>query len=79
MQRYKNLKGDSGVTHYELRPGSIALRFRNGDTYLYDRRRPGQHHVTRMQTLARNGQGLSTYVSRYVRDNYAAKLTAETA
>ncbi len=60
MQCYKNLKGDSGVTHYELRPGSLALRFRNGDPYLYDRRQPGPHHVTRMQTLARIGPLLQT-------------------
>jgi hypothetical protein len=77
MQPYKDLSGDSGVTHYELRPGAIALRFRNGDVYLYNRDHPGARHVSRMQTLARRGQGLSTYVSQHVRDNYAAKLGAE--
>ena len=78
MQAYKNLSGDSGVTHYELRPGSLTLRFRNGDTYLYDRRHPGPRHLARMQTLARRGQGLATYVSQHVRHNYAAKLSAAT-
>jgi len=74
VQAYKNLSGDSGVTHYELHPASLTLRFRNGDTYLYDQQHPGPRHVARMQTLARRGQGLATYISRYVRDNYAAKV-----
>jgi hypothetical protein len=79
MQLYKNASGGSGVTHDELYPSSLTLRFRNGDIYLYDQQRPGPNHVARMQTLARRGQGLSTYVSQYVRNNYAAKLTADAA
>ena len=78
MQAYKNLSGDSGVTHYELHPGSITLRFRTGEIYVYNLHYPGQRHVARMQTLARQGRGLSTYVSQYVRHNYAARVT-ETA
>jgi len=79
MQLYKNASGNSGVTHYELHPSSITLRFRNGDIYLYDQQHPGPYHVARMQTLARRGQGLSTYVSQYVRHDYADKLTADAA
>lgn len=73
MEPYKNLSGDSGVTHYAIGLGSISVRFRDGTTYLYDAARPGVEHVERMQALARAGRGLSTYISKHVRDAYARK------
>lgn len=74
MQRYKNLDGDSGVVAYELGAQSIKVRFRDGHTYLYDQRATGRAAVADMQALAVAGRGLSTYISRFVRDRYAAKL-----
>jgi hypothetical protein len=74
MVRYRNLDGDSGVTDYEAGPDFIVVRFRNGQDYLYDHRRPGRHAVEMMKRRAEAGRGLSTYISQHVRERYAKKL-----
>ena len=74
MPRYSNLSGDSGVIAYETSPDSITLAFANGDRYLYSHAGPGRDAVERMKALAKAGRGLSTFVSRHVRDNYERKL-----
>ena len=74
MKRYRNLDGNSGVTAYESGDGFIRLRFVNGDTYEYTDEATGTEHVANMQKLAHAGRGLATYVSRFVRDDYARKL-----
>jgi hypothetical protein len=61
------------VLAFELRPHAIVVRFEDG-TYLYDYTHPGKHHVDRMKRAAREGRGLATYISKFVRDNYAAKI-----
>lgn len=74
MKRYANLSGASGVVAYAIAPGSITLRFQDGGTYLYDASAPGAAAVAEMQRLAIGGRGLSSYVSRHVRERYARKL-----
>lgn len=74
MQPYANRSGDSGVVAYLLGTGSIIVEFHGGARYLYDRVRPGREHVARMTVLAREGRGLSSYISRNVRENYRAPL-----
>ena len=74
MQRYANRSGHSGVVAYELGADSITVKFTGGDRYLYDVGSTGADHIARMRKLAREGQGLSTYISRHVRDRYARKL-----
>ncbi len=70
---YANLSGDSGVRAYRIRAASIEVQFVDGRVYVYDAARPGPRHVNAMKTLARTGRGLSTYISRHIRENYAAK------
>lgn len=74
MERYRNLGGKSGVVQYAIGDGSITVVFEKGGPYLYDASAPGSEHVAQMQQLAREGAGLNTYISKYVRKNYAAKL-----
>ncbi|CAM0997344.1 KTSC domain-containing protein [Rhodanobacter sp. Root179] len=74
MKRYRNLDGNSGVTAYECGDGFICIRFVNGDTYEYTDKATGREHIANMQKLAQAGLGLSTYVSRFVHDDYARKL-----
>ncbi len=74
MQRYGNRSGHSGVVAYEIGPGRISVEFVEGSVYLYDARKPGAVAVAEMQRLARAGQGLSTYISRVVKDRYARRL-----
>jgi hypothetical protein len=73
VPRYQNLDGDSGVEAYELGTDFIDVQFRNGVTYRYDHTAPGDLHVRRMKQLAIDGRGLSSYISRHVRDAYARK------
>ena len=74
MQRYKNLGGNSGVVAYELGDNSIKIQFRNGSLYLYDDQSTGSNDIEHMKKLAISGQGLSSFISRNVKERYAAKL-----
>lgn len=74
MKPYRDTDQTSGVVAYESGPGWILVRFRGGNTYRYDARHPGIVHVLEMQRLAAAGSGLATYISRKVRDDYAAQV-----
>jgi hypothetical protein len=73
MKQYKRLNGDSGVTHYEWGTDHITVQFVDGTRYRYSYAIPGRKHVEAMKKLARDGKGLSTYISVYVRDKYESK------
>lgn len=75
VQPYRDIDGDSNVTAYEIGPGSIIVQFAGGATYLYNASAPGSGQVAEMQRLARSGDGLNAYINKYVRKNFAAKLT----
>ena len=74
MIRYKNQHGNSGVSAYEIGEESITVQFVGGDTYLYTYRKPGKTQVEQMKALAERGEGLSTYISRVVKERYEEKL-----
>src|SRR4051812_15444235 len=74
MITYKNLSKISGVESYQLGTDHIIVRFKGNGMYRYDHKRPGKAHVMNMKKLAASGKGLSTYISRYVKENYAEKL-----
>jgi len=64
----------SGVVAYEIRDDAIDIEFANGDVYRYDETSPGPVDLELMKRFARSGRGLTTYISKYVKDRYAAKL-----
>lgn len=71
MKKYLNRSGNSGVTYYEIGKDYIKVLFIDMDkTYLYNYIKPGKVHVEKMKKLAVKGLGLSTYISRYVKENY---------
>jgi hypothetical protein len=74
LKPYRNRSGRSGVSAYACGEGFILVRFIDDGTYAYTDARPGRAHVRNMQRLAEAGIGLSTYISRFVRDRYARKL-----
>ena len=74
MQRYKNRSGESGVVAYDIGQDSITIQFSGGERYLYTERSTGAENIARMQELAREGRGLSTFVSQHIRSRYARKL-----
>jgi len=75
MQQYEDLNGDSGVTAYEIGSGLIIVQFSKGGTYLYNGSKPGAAHVSEMQRLAQAGNGLNAYINKFVRKDYAEKLS----
>lgn len=73
MKRYRDLSGQSGVVAYEISDDAITVKFRDGDVYLYDYATTGRREVEEMKRLAVAGRGLSTFISRVVKERYARK------
>jgi len=74
MTPYQNLEGHSGVTGYELMSDGISVEFNHDTVYIYTYKSAGKKVIEKMKTLAKSGRGLSTYISREVRENYDRKL-----
>ena len=74
MQRYANTSGKSGVRAYEIGERAIAVEFEGDDTYLYTYGSAGRLRVETMKRLAKAGKGLSTYISREVKEKFAEKV-----
>jgi hypothetical protein len=74
MLRYANKQGSSGVIRYETGAEAIAIEFVGGDMYLYTYDSAGKKNVETMKKLARKGEGLSTFISREVKEKYERKL-----
>lgn len=75
MDNYANLDGNSQIEAYELTDEGIIVRFKGNSVYVYDYSQPGREHVEEMKRLAIAGKGLSAYISKHIRKNYAAKLS----
>lgn len=73
MPRYANLSGRSGVTAYEVGQDWICVQFSDGSTYLYTYQSAGAENIETMKQLARQGQGLNSFINRYVKYGYARK------
>lgn len=76
MERYRRLSGESGVLAFALRRDAIEVQFVDGKVYTYTYASAGREQVEQMKRLARAGQGLSTFISQHVRNNYASVSTA---
>ncbi|WP_391488707.1 hypothetical protein [Leclercia tamurae] len=74
METYQNRGGDSGIVAFEIGEESITIQFRDNSLYLYNSIRPGNITVDYMKRLARNGEGLNSYISRTVRKNFFQRL-----
>jgi hypothetical protein len=74
VKHYRNLSGESGVVAYENHARSIVVQFQDGTKYEYTERSAGAETVELMKQLAAHGRGLSTFISRVVRDSYARKF-----
>lgn len=70
MQPYANKSGNSGVVAFTIGSDFIVVAFTGGALYTYDYATAGKKHVEAMKTLARDGRGLSTYISQHVHDRY---------
>jgi hypothetical protein len=74
MEKYKNKSGNSGVTHYEIGNDFIKIKFENNpEIYTYNYQIPGSSAVEKMKALAKDGEGLSTFITQEVKDDYFGK------
>lgn len=73
MKLYGNVHGSSGVAAYETGLDYIRVTFHHGPTYEYDHATTGQFHVERMKMLATSGEGLATFISKFVKATYARR------
>lgn len=74
MQQYLNLSRNSGVSAFTMASNYIDVKFSDGSIYRYTYYSTGSGNVEHMKLLAMAGRGLNSFISRYVRKNYAAKL-----
>lgn len=74
MKTYSNLAGNSGVRAYEIGSNHIDVQFEDGAIYRYTYGSTGQEDVEEMKRLAVAGKGLTGFISRHVRNNYAFRL-----
>jgi hypothetical protein len=74
MEKYKNLSGNSGVLAFETGEDYIKVKFKEGPIYTYDYTSTGRIRVEKMKLLALKGKGLSTYISRKVKNDYSNKI-----
>jgi len=70
MERYLNRRGNSPITHYQIEDERIIVWFKGGKSYSYSYSKAGRNHVEKMKILARNGSGLSAYITQNVRFDY---------
>jgi hypothetical protein len=70
MIPYRNLRGNSPVIGYEIEPTRINVMFQGGRTYSYSYASAGSHNVEQMKRLAREGAGLSAYITRNAHFDY---------
>ena len=70
---YQNKGRRSGVAGFDVTENSITVYFKGGLYYLYNEVKPGLKAVHEMIELAKAGEGLNTYINKYVHDDYASK------
>ena len=77
MHRYGGNKRRSGVQGYEIGPESIDVEFSSGWVYRFSYQRPGASRVERMKQLAESGRGLSTFISKHVKNRFESRRRKE--
>ena len=70
MIQYKNLGGNSNIHAFSIGTNFIDVQFNGGKTYKYSYYSAGREKVEQMKRLAIQGQGLNSYIMRYVKYNY---------
>lgn len=71
MERYLNIDGDSNIESYEIGTSYIAVKFfKTAKVYVYSYASAGKENVEIMKKLARQGNGLNSFIMRNVRTKY---------
>jgi len=78
MAEYRGThKKKSGVRAYEIGPDSIDVEFSSGWVYHFSYSKPGPLRVERMKQLAESGHGLSTFISKHVKNRFESRRRKE--
>lgn len=66
MTPYKNINGSSNVVAYSIGEESITVQFKSGKytVYTYTYESAGADAVETMKSLAQQGHGLNSYISK---------------
>ncbi len=70
MKRYMDINGDSGVCRYEIGTDYIKVQFKAGALYTYSYSKAGKDNVEMMKKLAELGDGLNSFINKYVKQLY---------
>lgn len=71
MEKYLNINGNSNIEAYEIGETYIAVKFyRTSKVYVYSYTSAGEENIETMKELARQGNGLNSFIMRNVRTNY---------
>ena len=73
MQSYCDFSLHSDVIGYEYGEEYIRVQFSNGDIYLYTYMSAGKRYIESMKSLADCGDGLSSFIKKYVMNLYERK------
>ena len=74
MSKYKNLSGDSPIISYEIDLSSITIKFKGNYSYKYTYQSSGRQNIEKMKKLALSGKGLSSFISRNIKEKYSSKF-----
>lgn len=77
MAEYSGNKKKTGVRAYEIHPDSIDVEFSSGWVYHFSYEKPGPLRVERMKQLAESGHGLSTFISKHVKNRFESRRRKE--
>lgn len=70
MKMYKDINGDSGVYRYETGDDYITVQFKTGAVYKYTYQSAGKDNIETMKILAESGNGLNSFINKYVKNLY---------
>lgn len=70
MTKYSNKGRDSGILAYEISLSEISVKFSDGSVYRYSYDSAGRDNVEQMKKLAQQGEGLNSFINKYVKFKY---------
>jgi hypothetical protein len=73
MYKYGNDDHETGVVAYNTASDSITVKFREKGYYKYTIKSAGATAIRKMKSLARQGSGLTTFISQHAHDRYESK------
>ena len=77
MRQYGGNHKKHGVQAFEIGPDSIDVEFSSGWIYHFSYEKPGPPRVEKMKELAESGHGLSTFISKHVKNRFASRRRKE--